>query len=203
MKIELINCRGFNAALFGIGLSHGLTSGKRPEDVSEPVGDEMPNKLRERLEKVAERLAPMDGGHNKFLRQIVYWWDATFPRFLWQEVDQYRIGVTTQSESTMHTIMNRPLEHADFEYGRIDNGILDRLNKMIEEYRESKDPELFLRVKCDLPEGFLQRRVWSLSLANMKNIYSQRKSHRLPQWQQICASFVEATPPWLRGIYDA
>lgn len=200
MKIELINCRGFNAALFGIGLSHGLTSGKRPEDISDPVGDEMPNELRERLEKVAGRLAPMDGGHNKFLRQIAYWWDATLPRFLWQEVDQYRIGVTTQSESTMHTIMHRELTQEDFEY-EIPPFELGHLNGLIEGYRLTKNEEAFLKLKNMLPEGFLQRRVWSLSLANMKNIYSQRKSHRLPQWQQICASFVEATPEWLRGIY--
>ena len=200
MKIELINCRGFNAALFGIGLSHGLTSGKRLEDIGSPVGDEMPNDLRERLEKVAGRLAPMDGGHNKFLRQIAYWWDATFPRFLWQEVDQYRIGVTTQSESTMHTITHRELTQDDFEY-EIHPFILGGLNGLIEGYRETKSDKAFLLLKNQLPEGFLQRRVWSLSLANMKNIYAQRKNHRLPQWQIVCQAFVEETPIWLRGIY--
>lgn len=204
MKIELINCRGFNAALFGIGLSHGLTSGKRPEDISDPVGDEMPNELRERLEKVAGRLAPMDGGHNKFLRQIVYWWDATLPRFLWQEVDQYRIGVTTQSESTMHTIMHRNLVQDDFEEP-IHPTILEHVNGCINFYKIAS-PEnkqvWFLKLKNELPEGFLQRRVWSMSLANMKNIYHQRRNHRLPQWKQICEAFVEATPDFLRGMYN-
>lgn len=194
MKIELFDMYGIEPALFGIGLSHGLTSGY--EDWFS-----LTSELRQRLYGVAENLCVKDGGHNKFLRQIEFWWDANLPRFLWQECDQYRIGVTTQSESTMHTIMHRPLTHDDFEFGRVDNRTLDELNQMIAEYKKTKDPELFLRVKCDLPEGFLQRRIWMLSLANMKNIYHQRRNHRLPQWKMICDAFVENTPMCLRGIY--
>ena len=193
MKIELFDMYGVEPALFGIGLSHGLTSGY--EDWASLTPE-----LRKRLYEVAEKLAPKDGGHNKFLRQIAFWWDATFPRFLWQEVDQYRIGVTTQSESTMHTIMSRDLAQEDFEQP-IHPGALEVLNLLIGDYKKSKNGHLFMQLKNDLPEGFLQRRIWTLSLANMKNIYHQRKSHRLPQWRDICEAFVEATPDFLRGIY--
>ena len=96
--------------------------------------------------------------------------------------------------------MHRSLTQDDFEYG-INPSYLDHLNGLITEYKEKKDEDIFLRLKNDLPEGFLQRRVWSLSLANMKNIYAQRKNHRLPQWHQVCQAFVEETPIWLRGIY--
>lgn len=194
MKLELIDMYGIEPALFGIGLSHGLTSGY--EDWASLTPE-----LRKRLYEVAEKLAPKDGGHNKFLRQIVFWWDATFSRFLWQEVDQYRIGVTTQSESTMHTIMLRELTQEDFEY-EIHPFVLGTLNGCIEAYRMEKSEKAFLMLKNSLPEGFLQRRIWTLSLANMKNIFHQRKSHRLPQWRGICEAFVEATPSFLRGIYD-
>ncbi len=194
MKIELFDMCGIEPALFGIGLSHGLTSGCENWASLTP-------EFRKHLYEVAEKLAPKDGGHNKFLRQIEFWWDATFPRFLWQEVDQYRIGVTTQSESTMHTIMHRELTQDDFETPiPIDH--LYHLNRLIAKYKETKSEEMFLLLKNDLQEGFLQRRVWSLSLASMKNIYHQRKHHRLPQWRGICEAFVEATPDFLRGIYD-
>ena len=193
MKIELLDLYGIDHALFGIGLSHGLTSGYEDWISLTP-------ELRQRLYGVAEKLCAKDGGHNKFLRQIEFWWDATFPRFLWQEVDQYRIGVTTQSESTMHTIMNRDLVQEDFE-GEVHPYVLGTLNGYIEAYRLQKTEKAFLMLKNALPEGFLQRRVWSLSLAQMKNIYHQRKSHRLPQWKSICQEFFDATPLFLRGIY--
>ncbi len=201
MKIELMGSAGFVSALFGIGLSYGLTSGKSADDIH-PFAEPVDENLHDRLIKIASNLCTKNGGEDKFLRQITYWWDATFPRFLWQEVDQYRIGVTTQSESTMHTLMHRDLVQEDFE-DEIYKETLFNINQLIKIYRETKSEEAFLQVKNILPEGFLQRRVWSMSLANMKNIYHQRKSHRLPQWKLICEAFVKATPEFLRGIYDA
>ena len=64
------------------------------------------------------------------------------------------------------------------------------------------DPKLFFELKNALPGGFLQRRIWTLNLANMKNIHRQRKNHRLPQWHAVCDAFVEATPDFLTGMYE-
>ena len=194
MKIDFLGTSGVDAALLGLGLSYGLTS-----EYSSMYY--VPEETKKRLYQIAGKLACKGGGEDKFLRQIVYWWDATFPRFLWQEVDQYRIGVTTQSESTIHTIMHRELTQDDFEYD-ISLFQLDYLNRLIAKYKETKSEEAFLKLKNGLPEGFLQRRVWSLSLANMKNIYAQRHRHRLPQWHLVCQAFVDATPGFLQGIYD-
>jgi len=194
VKIDFLGTSGEDAALLGLGLSYGLTS-----EYSSMYY--VPEETKKRLYQIAGKLACKGGGEDKFLRQIVYWWDATFPRFLWQEVDQYRIGVTTQSESTIHTIMHRELTQDDFEYD-ISLFQLDYLNRLIAKYKETKSEEAFLKLKNGLPEGFLQRRVWSLSLANMKNIYAQRHRHRLPQWHLVCQAFVDATPGFLQGIYD-
>jgi len=195
VKIDFLGTSGVDAALLGLGLSYGLTS-----EYSSMYY--VPEETKKRLYQIAGKLACKGGGEDKFLRQIVYWWDVKAPRFWWAEADTYKVATTAQSESTMHTVMHRPLTHDDFEFGRVDNRILDELNQMIAEYKRTKDPELFLRVKCDLPEGFLQRRIWSLSLANMKNIYHQRHRHRLPQWHLVCQAFVDATPGFLQGIYD-
>ncbi len=195
MKIRLMSMTGTREALFGIGLSHGLTSGVESlDDVSAGMWT--------RLETIASKLCRLGGGEDKFLRQIQCWWDAELPRYLWQEADQYRIGVTTQSESTMHTLHKRPFEPSMFEDGWIDPFILSRLNGELTSYRITPTPEGFLKLKNLLPEGFLQRRIWTLSLAQMKNIYRQRRRHRLPQWQVICRAFADATPAWLQGIYE-
>ena len=193
MKIKLLHMQGIEPALIGVGLSYGLTSEYSYLHC-------MSEEKRNRLVQIAGNLAKKGGGEDKFLRQIICWWDVKAPRFWWCEADTYKVATTAQSESTMHTIMHRELTQEDFEY-EIPVFLLGQLNELIEGYRETKDKNAFIKLKNMLPEGFLQRRVWSLSLANMKNIYAQRKNHRLPQWHQVCQAFVEETPIWLRGIY--
>ena len=193
MEIKCIGYYGFEGALFGLGLSYNLTS---QYDDWQDVAPQ----IKEKVYNVATKLAGKGGGEDKFLRQIFYQWDALLPRFLWQEVDQYRIGVTTQSQSTMHTIMHRELAQEDFEK-QISYPYLYHLNLVIKKYKETQNKELFLQLKNDLPEGFLQRRVWSLTLAQMLNIYRQRINHRLPQWKETCKAFEEATPSLFKGIY--
>lgn len=194
MKIELMHTQGIEPALMGVGLSYGLTS-------EYSYLRFVPEETKNRLVQIAGNLAKKGGGEDKFLRQIIYWWDVKAPRFWWCEADTYKVATVAQSESTMHTIMHRELTQDDFEY-EIPPFELGHLNGLIEGYRLTKNEEAFLKLKNLLPEGFLQRRIWMLSLANMKNIYHQRRNHRLPQWKQICEAFVEATPMWLRGIYD-
>lgn len=195
MEIRLMRMEGLSEALFGIGLSYGLTSEYRG-------WDDVPFDRRMKLQEIAAKLCKAGAGEDKFLRQIMFWWDVHAPRYWWAEADTYKVGTVAQSESTMHTIMRRPL-HAvvDFEEP-VDGDILNRLNDHIRWYNETKgDVEEFMAIKNMLPEGFLQRRIWSLNLANMKNIHAQRRNHRLPQWHEVCEAFVEATPEFLRGMY--
>ncbi|MBR2699431.1 MAG: hypothetical protein IKE76_12655 [Clostridia bacterium] len=194
MEIRLMRAEGLSEALFGIGLSYGITS-------DYVCWDAVPFDKVERLKKTASVLCRKGGGEDKFLRQIMFWWDVTAPRYWWAEADTYKVATTAQSESTMHTIMKRPLEERDFEYS-VPGSVRNSLNRMYLEYSETKDERVFFELKNVLPEGFLQRRIWTLNLANMKNIYRQRKNHRLPQWRQVCEAFVEATPEFLRGMYE-
>lgn len=202
MKITLIERTDIKPALFGIGLSYGITSGKTLGDIfPHPFDSEADRELEKRLVKIASNLGKKGFGEDKFLRQIGYIWDVTAPRFWWSEADTYKLATVAQSESTMHTIMHRELVQEDFE-APIPEPYLEHLNSIIKEYRETQDKSDFLRLKNELPEGFLQRRIWSMNLANMKNIVKQRMHHRLPQWKIVCKAFIEETPDFLLTIYD-
>ena len=195
MQIKLMAIAGLQQALFGIGLSYGLTSGiEAPEGLS--------GAMKERLEEIAGRLACKGGGEDKFLRQVVYWWDVKAPRYWWTEADTYKVGTTAQSESTMHRLTSRPVVDEDFE-DQPSPSALSYINSLIDRFNRVKcgDRDTFLLLKNALPEGYLQRRIWTVSLANMKNIYAQRRHHRLPQWHAVCEAFVEATPDFLLGMY--
>ena len=194
MEIRLMRMEGLSEALFGIGLSYGVTSGW-----GGPL--ELPHDKTEKLKEIAAKLCKAGAGEDKFLRQVVCWWDVRAPRYWWAEADTFKVGTVAQSESTMHTIMNRDLTQEDFE-NPIHPGALEVLNLLIGDYKKSKNGHLFMQLKNDLPEGFLQRRIWTLNLANMKNIHRQRRNHRLPQWHAVCDAFVEATPEFLRGMYE-
>ena len=194
MEIKMLCSAGLSEALFGIGLSFGLTSG-------EPCWGALTDGMQERLKEIASRLCEKGAGEDKFLRQVQYWFDVRAPRYWWCEADTYKVGTTAQSESTMHRITGRPLTQEDFEEP-VDFRVLMNLNGLIEQFNATKgDRKIFLKLKNALPEGYLQRRIWSVNLANMKNIYAQRVKHRLPQWHEVCKAFVKATPEFLRGMY--
>ena len=161
---------------------------------------DVPAEEQERIKKVACRLAPKGNGENKFLRAIHYSWLIRAPRYWFQELATYGVGTVTQSESTMRILsMGRSFEPRDFE-GEVDGWTMSKLNILLDCYRANpKVTDLLLQIKGRLPENFLQRRVWSCSLAVMQNVWRQRRQHRLPMWHTVCNAFVEATPEWLRG----
>lgn len=184
---------GLNSALMGLGMNFFLTSGYS-------CWADVPAEEQERIKNVACRLAPKGNGENKFLRACHYSWLIRAPRYWWQEMATYGVGTVTQSESTMRILaMGRSFEPRDFE-GEVDGWTLSKLNILLDCYRANpKATDLLLQIKGRLPESFLQRRVWSCSLAVMQNVWRQRRNHRLPMWHEVCREFEEATPEWLRG----
>ena len=98
-------------AMLGLGLSYGTTSYMTLKTLMKHTD------VFNSLISLAKKLAWKQGGHNKFLETITLCLDITAPRYWWQEFDTYRVGVTKQSESTMHTIINKPFETIDFESG--------------------------------------------------------------------------------------
>lgn len=190
MKTSIISGPIFvDDALFGIGLSYGLTS----DMLCDAAFRKSP--VYKQLVAVSKKLAHMQGGHNKFLETITLTLDVKAPRFWWQEFDTYRVGVTKQRESTIHTIMAREIEPEDFEGGMYTD-FLDELNAIRATYLDTKDEACkqtcFNDMKSALPEGYLQRRIVCLNLKTQQNIYHQRKNHKLPQWHIFFKDIAES-----------
>ena len=192
MKVKVIEVNGTYPTLFGLGLSYGITSDLKSYT---PLlaGTDLYNKLL----NIADALAHKQRGHNKFLESINIALDITAPRYWWAEFDTYRVGVTKQSESTIHTLGKRDLTADDFEHG-LPLGTLNTLNNIIDRYRctENKYEKetLFLALKTTLPEGFLQRRIVFLNAKTLQNIIAQRINHRLPEWKQFCGILRNSLP---------
>lgn len=159
MFVRVLNECGYDEAMAGLALSYNRGI------------DEMP--------AVALKLCGLDRGHNKFLESVIVWFLVQAPRDWWQQFDTYRVGVTKQSQSTMHTLMQRDLTQSDFERP-IYAATLERLNEL----RRSGD---FVQLKTELPEGFLQTRVVCANYKSLRNIILQRESHKLAEWHQFIA----------------
>ena len=72
--------------------------------------------------KLAKSLWKGGTEHRKWMRQVIVWVEITAPRYWWSEFDTYKIGTSTNSESTMHTILKEDFNVSEFEWPNFDNG---------------------------------------------------------------------------------
>ena len=106
IETTVIGEYGYEQSLMGLGLSFGLTADTSFEDLKAEARSCKDSKIG-KLAKVALKLAPKDGGHNKFLESMQVWIDINAPRYWWSEFDTYRVGTSKQSASTMHTLVKQ------------------------------------------------------------------------------------------------
>ena len=156
---------------------------------------------------LAQRLIRGGPEHAKFMRQIMVWVDITAPLYWWKEFDTYKVGTVANSTSTMHKLAAAPITKEMFEFdnndivvsqGKSINGewelifddyiddIIDMCEKLRLKYKETKDKSYWRALVQILPNAFLQTRTVSLSYANLRNIYFQRRNHKLKEWHQFC-----------------
>jgi hypothetical protein len=122
----------------------------------------------------------------KFLESIDVWIFIQASIDYWCEFDTYRVDMTKQSSSTMHTLSKRFVTVDDFEKGTKMQAI-DCLNVAIEEFhdKDSIHYHNITRLKKNNPSGWLQERVVKTSYKTLKWIIEQRDGHRLEQWKQF------------------
>lgn len=158
---------------------------------------------------LAQKLICAGNPHCKFLRQIHVWADVSVPRYLWSEWDTYHFN-TKNSESTMHRLLNNKNEITLdlFLFCEEEEDIMqicvDRLELLRKKYMEMKNTQnankdemnrLIIRAKRLLMEGFIQLRTLDTTYEELRNIYFQRKDHRLKEeWQDTVCKWIESLP---------
>jgi len=156
MYVKILSEHGYEEAMLGISLSYNSTV--------------------ERAKEIAPVLARNDGGHNKFLEFNGIIADVEGPLYWWMQFATYRIGVTSQSQSTMHTLLKRELTEEDFEGRLITRSALNEINLAI----IAKD---LMKAKAYLPSSFKQRRIISTNYKALRGMIRQRTGHKLWEWE--------------------
>ena len=166
---------------------------------------------------LAQKLILSGDEHAKFMRQIFVSVDITAPLYWWKEFDTYKVGTVANSTSTMHKLASVPITNEMFDFmdnddeivvsqGKSINGeweyvfsdyvddIIDICEQLRQKFNETGDAHYWRALIQILPSAYLQTRTVTMSYANLRNIYLQRKNHKLEEWHRFCEDFIPSLP---------
>lgn len=166
--------------------------------------------------KLAQTLIKAGNEHRKFMRQIFVSVDITAPLYWWKEFDTYKVGTVANSTSTMHKLATTPITLDCFEIDDYDRNLsladnpkdddgLDNISTFEEDiiyvlenirqkYLETKDKRYWKELIRWLPESWLQKRTITMNYENIRNMYFQRRNHKLTEWSESFIKWVESLP---------
>jgi hypothetical protein len=119
---------------------------------------------------------------------------------MWVEAERYRFLTFVSSQSTMHRITKFDLSDQYNKY--VDPSIIAIMKQKVAAYnylveKEDTNPEIlkekYLEILYSNPAGFELTARMTTNYRCLKNIYKQRKDHRLPEWREFC-SWIETLP---------
>lgn len=165
---------------------------------------------------LAQRLIKAGNEHRKFMRQIFVSVDITAPLYWWKEFDTYKVGMVANSTSTMHKLATTPITLDCFEIDDYDRNlsladnpeddnelnhisafeedVIMVLENLRQKYLETKDKRYWKELIRFLPESWLQKRTITMNYENIRNMYFQRKNHKLTEWSESFIKWVESLP---------
>ena len=155
--------------------------------------------------------ADWQGAHDQFLTGIRVSFDLTFTNKAWVEAERYRFLEFVSSQSTMHRITKFNLRNQYNEY--VDPRIIEIIeekvaqhNKLLaelaqtptdDEYNRERLKNLitqkYLEILYSNPAGFMLTARLTTNYRCLKNIWRQRRNHRLPEWRAFC-KWIETLP---------
>ena len=163
-----------------------------------------------------QRLAKAGTDHRKFMRMMPVYVRITAPLYWWKEFDTYKVGTVANSTSTMHKLATTPITLDCFEIDDYDRNLsladnpkdddgLDNISTFEEDiiyvlenirkkYLETKDKRYWKELIRWLPESWLQKRTITMNYENVRNMYFQRRNHKLTEWSESFIKWVESLP---------
>lgn len=168
------------------GLDESIIASKYPMAVDI---DKLNSDVTDRVKSLAG--CATGTGHDQFLTGIVVQFDLTFSLKAWTEAQRYHFFDFVSSQSTMHRIAKFSIAEQCNEY--VDPKIIALLERKIDRYANEPTPENYLRILYNIPTGFKLTARMTTNYRQLKTMYHQRKSHRLPEWREFC-KWIETLP---------
>lgn len=156
--------------------------------------------------------SPKGCGEDNFLKGIIVQFDLTLTIKAWTEAERYAWFDIVSSQSTMHRITKFNLDNAYINYVhphaiKLMQGLVSAYNAVQDYLKNSADQlseedinritaeqkERYLQILYTNPVGFKLTAGMTTNYRQLKTIYSQRRNHRLPEWQALC-DWIETLP---------
>lgn len=168
------------------GLEDSIKASKYPMavDVSKCTAD-----ITNNVKKLAT--CATGTGHDNFLNGIIVQFDLNFSIKAWVEAERYHFLDFVSSQSTMHRIARFDPEEQCNEY--VHDGTVSIVKGLVDYYHANPTAENYLRLLYSIPVGFRLTARMTTNYRQLKTIYQQRRTHRLPEWREFC-SWVETLP---------
>ena len=160
------------------------------------------------------KAADWQGAHDQFLTGIRVSFDLTFTNKAWVEAERYRFLEFVSSQSTMHRITKFDMDYC--YNGYVDPRVIEIMKEKVEQYNKLQamladvnpdDPnkeytvrnlknnltQKYLEILYTNPAGFTLTARMTTNYRCLKNIWRQRRNHRLPEWREFC-KWIETLP---------
>ncbi len=183
------------------GLERALIASGNPMTVGEidtlPRDEDLGPRTKD-IER-GERLGKAAGasGHDNFLKGIIVQFDVKYPQYWTPEAQRYHWLDIVSSQSKMHrlTTAGSSEEFASFFNKYVDYELIQKVEFYIDQYnaqaeldqetrllhKDNPDKQYFWFMKAlsNLPMGYEMWETLSTNYLQLKNIYHQRKGHKL------------------------
>lgn len=168
------------------GLEDSVKASKYPKSVDTV-------KCTPKITETVKSLAgcPTGTGHDQFLTGIIVQFDLTFTIKAWTEAQRYHFFDFVSSQSTMHMAAHFDIRKQCNRYVKPQTIAL--CEELVKEYNADPTPDRYLDLIYNLPVGFRLTARMTTNYRQLKTIYQQRKTHRLPEWRVFC-KWVESLP---------
>lgn len=203
IKITNISTCGWDMAIMGMRAPH-KSYAKSDSVYKDGVYQLGPSDIG-----LARRLCEAGTEHRKFLRMIHCQMKITAPLYFFKEQETYKVGTTSDSESTMHKIAAKEFtlddfshEHLGFQSVRVLKDTIKVMNDFREEFIKDHEKENWWQLIQLLPSSYNQTRFFDCSMETLLNICHQRKNHKLDEWREFVKIILKEVP-YLEAFYNS
>lgn len=138
--------------------------------------------------------ARSNSGHPNFLTGIRVSFDIKYPNYFTPELQRYHWIDIVTSNSKMHQLVEIILQPTDPYNKYVEDSAKELVMNLARKFKQEPSYENRIKLLSNTPLGFEQFMRVSTNYMQLRNIYHQRKNHRLKEdWGEFCA-VVEALP---------
>ena len=184
------------------GLDESSVRSGFPQRTGEPKESISVKDYSKNIERLI-RLGKMSGGHDNCLKGVIVQFDILINHAMMVQAQRYNWWDIVSSQSKTHSITKlksikancnslvKPeiIEIVDGMIKDYNNAELKASAAQLEEYKRF----VFNAIIANVPLGFELWQGITTNYLQLKNIYKQRKNHKLYDWRQFC-DFVEGLP---------